>query len=137
MIDTLNIGIRFALYVNLMLLFGLPLFGLYAFKRAERLQSNVLPLRSAVVWFAVAAIALSILSILAMTASMAGVALLVNAAMLGSLGVIGAAIAIWLTGKTWIDPIVAIGIGLWVTTHILLQAFPRGFDLKAIRAANR
>lgn len=76
MIDTLNIGIRFALYVNLMLLFGLPLFGLYAFKGAERLQSNVLPLRSAVVWFAVAAIALSILSILAMTASMAGVALL-------------------------------------------------------------
>jgi cobalt-zinc-cadmium efflux system protein len=46
----------------------------------------------------------------------------------------------------WIDPIVAIGIGLWVlprtwtsclsdTTHILLQGVPRGFDLKAIRAA--
>ena len=64
---------------------------------------------------------------------------------LGSLNVIGAAVAIYLTGYNWIDPIVAIGIGLWVlprtwvllrdTTHILLQGVPRGFDLKAIRAA--
>lgn len=65
--------------------------------------------------------------------------------MLGSLGVIGAASAIYFTGLNWIDPIVAIAIGLWVlprmwillrdTTHILLQGVPRGFDLKAIRAA--
>lgn len=65
--------------------------------------------------------------------------------MLGSLGVIGAAIAIYFTGLNWIDPIVAIAIGLWVlprtwillrdTTHILLQGVPRGFDLQAIRAA--
>ncbi|MBC7506237.1 MAG: copper resistance protein CopD, partial [Sandarakinorhabdus sp.] len=46
MIDTLTIGIRFALYANLMLLFGLPLFGLYGLKGAERLHSNVLPLRA-------------------------------------------------------------------------------------------
>jgi cobalt-zinc-cadmium efflux system protein len=65
--------------------------------------------------------------------------------MLGSLGVIAAAIAIYFTKLDWIDPIVAIAIGLWVlprtwtllsdTTHILLQGVPRGFDLKAIRAA--
>ena len=65
--------------------------------------------------------------------------------MLGSLGVIGAAIAIYFTGRNWIDPVVAIAIGLWVlprtwtllrdTTHILLQGVPRGFDLNAIRAA--
>ena len=64
--------------------------------------------------------------------------------MLGSLGVIAAAVTIFLTGYNWIDPNVAIGIGLWVlprtwsllrdTTHILLQGVPRGFDLKAIRA---
>ena len=74
-----------------------------------------------------------------------GAYLEVWADMLGSLGVIGAAIAIYLTKLNWIDPIVAIGIGLWVlprtwtllsdTTHILLQGVPRGFDLKAIRAA--
>lgn len=74
-----------------------------------------------------------------------GAYLEVWADMLGSLGVIGAAIAIYLTGYNWIDPIVAIAIGLWVlprtwillrdTTHILLQGVPRGFDLNAIRTA--
>jgi cobalt-zinc-cadmium efflux system protein len=74
-----------------------------------------------------------------------GAYLEVWADMLGSLGVIGAAITIYVTKFDWIDPIVAIAIGLWVlprtwtllrdTTHILLQGVPRGFDLKAIRAA--
>ncbi|MEQ1515088.1 MAG: cation diffusion facilitator family transporter [Usitatibacteraceae bacterium] len=74
-----------------------------------------------------------------------GAYLEVWADMLGSLGVIGAAIAIYFTGLNWIDPIVAIAIGLWVlprtwillrdTTHILLQGVPRGFDLIAIRTA--
>jgi len=74
-----------------------------------------------------------------------GAYLEVWADMLGSLGVIGAAIAIYLTGWSWIDPLVAIAIGLWVlprtwtllrdTTHILLQGVPRGFDLDAIRSA--
>lgn len=74
-----------------------------------------------------------------------GAYLEVWADMLGSLGVIGAAIAIYFTKLNWIDPIVAIAIGLWVlprtwtllsdTTHILLQGVPRGFDLKAIRTA--
>ena len=74
-----------------------------------------------------------------------GAYLEVWADMLGSLGVIAAAVAIYFTGYNWIDPIVAIGIGLWVlprtwsllrdTTHILLQGVPRRFDLSAIRAA--
>lgn len=74
-----------------------------------------------------------------------GAYLEVWADMLGSLGVIAAAVAIYLTGYNWIDPVVAIAIGLWVlprtwtllrdTTHILLQGVPRGFDLNAIRAA--
>ena len=74
-----------------------------------------------------------------------GAYLEVWADMLGSLGVIGAAVAIYLTKLDWIDPMVAIAIGLWVlprtwtllsdTAHILLQGVPRGFDLKAIRAA--
>ena len=74
-----------------------------------------------------------------------GAYLEVWADMLGSLGVIAAAVMIYFTGLNWIDPFVAIAIGLWVlprtwillrdTTHILLQGVPRGFDLKAIRAA--
>lgn len=72
-----------------------------------------------------------------------GAYLEVWADMLGSLGVIGAAILIYFTNWSWIDPIVAIGIGLWVlprtwillrdTTHILLQGVPRGMDLDVIR----
>lgn len=74
-----------------------------------------------------------------------GAYLEVWADMLGSLGVIVAAVAIYFTNWSWIDPIVAIGIGLWVlprtwillrdTKHILLQGVPHGMDLDAIRAA--
>lgn len=75
MIEQLNIGIRFALYANLMLLAGLPLFALYALRGAERFQANILPLRALVGWLSASGIALSLLSITAMTASMAGVEL--------------------------------------------------------------
>ena len=74
-----------------------------------------------------------------------GAYLEVWADMLGSLGVIGAAVAIYFTRLTWIDAIVAIAIGLWVlprtwmllkdTTHILLQGVPSGMDLEEIRKA--
>ena len=74
-----------------------------------------------------------------------GAYLEVWADMLGSIGVIGAAVAIYFTNWSWIDPVVAIAIGLWVlprtwillrdTTHILLQGVPRGMDLDAIRVA--
>jgi putative copper resistance protein D len=68
--DQLTIGIRFAFYTDLMLLFGLPLFGLYGLK-----GGNILPFGKVVGWLAVAATGLSLLSIVAMTASMAGVPL--------------------------------------------------------------
>lgn len=74
-----------------------------------------------------------------------GAYLEVWADMLGSLGVIGAAIAIYVTKFNWIDPIVAIAIGLWVlprtwillsdTAHILLQGVPRDISLDKVRAA--
>lgn len=74
-----------------------------------------------------------------------GAYLEVWADMLGSVGVIAGAITIMLTGWQWVDPAVAIGIGLWViprtwtllrdTTHILLEGVPRGLRLADIRAA--
>lgn len=74
-----------------------------------------------------------------------GAYLEVWADMLGSLGVIVAAIVITLTDWRWVDPIVAIGIGLWVlprtwillrdTTHILLEGAPRGVVLGEVRTA--
>lgn len=74
-----------------------------------------------------------------------GAYLEVWADMLGSIGVIIGAIVIMLTGWQWVDPVVAIGIGLWVlprtwtllkdTTQILLEGVPRGVDLGQLRIA--
>jgi len=74
-----------------------------------------------------------------------GAYLEVWADMLGSIGVIAGAIAIRLTGWTLIDPIVAVGIGLWVlprtwillkdTTNILLEGVPAALALGDVRAA--
>lgn len=73
-----------------------------------------------------------------------GAYLEVWADMLGSLGVIVGAGVIMLTGWLWVDPLVAIGIGLWVlprtwtllkdTTAILLEGVPRGLRLAEVRA---
>ena len=64
--------------------------------------------------------------------------------MLGSAGVIAAALAIRFTGWVWIDPAVAVAIGLWVlprtwslikeSTHILLEGTPDDVDIGALRA---
>lgn len=74
-----------------------------------------------------------------------GAYLEVWADMLGSLGVLVAAVVITVTDWRWVDPIVAIAIGLWVlprtwillrdTTHILLEGTPRGVALSDVRAA--
>lgn len=65
--------------------------------------------------------------------------------MIGSVGVILGAITIKFTGWTWVDPIVAVGIGLWVlprtwvllrdTTNVLLEGVPGGLVLAEVRSA--
>jgi cobalt-zinc-cadmium efflux system protein len=65
--------------------------------------------------------------------------------MIGSIGVILGALAIKFTGFTWIDPIVAVAIGLWVlprtwillrdTTNVLLEGVPGGLKLGEVRTA--
>jgi cobalt-zinc-cadmium efflux system protein len=74
-----------------------------------------------------------------------GAYLEVWADMIGSVGVIAGALAIRFTGWTWVDPVVAIGIGLWVlprtwillrdTTNVLLEGVPGGIKLPELRAA--
>lgn len=74
-----------------------------------------------------------------------GAYLEVWADMIGSVGVIAGALAIRFTGLTWIDPIVAVGIGLWVlprtwillrdTTNVLLEGVPGGLRLGEVRDA--
>lgn len=74
-----------------------------------------------------------------------GAYLEVWADMLGSLGVIVGAGVIMATGWQWVDPLVAIAIGLWVlprtwillkdTSQILLEGVPRSVSLKDVRSA--
>nr|WP_172687587.1 cation diffusion facilitator family transporter [Pseudomonas syringae]ARO44851.1 Cobalt-zinc-cadmium resistance protein CzcD [Pseudomonas syringae pv. actinidiae] len=64
--------------------------------------------------------------------------------MLGSLGVIIAALVIWFTGWAWVDSLVAAGIGLWVlprtwtllreSMNVLLEGVPNGIDLKEVES---
>lgn len=67
----------------------------------------------------------------------------VFADMLGSLGVIIAALVVMATGWRWVDPLVGAGIGLFIVPrtwrllnealHILLEGTPPGVDLEALR----
>lgn len=62
----------------------------------------------------------------------------------GSVGVIIAAVLIQVTGWTWVDPVIAVGIGLFIlprtwrlgakAVRILIQAAPPHLDLEAVRA---
>lgn len=72
-----------------------------------------------------------------------GAYLEVWADMVGSVGVIGGALLMRFTGWAWVDPVVAIAVGLWVlprtwtllreTTHVLLEGAPRAFSMVDLR----
>ena len=65
--------------------------------------------------------------------------------LLGSIGVIAAAIVLWTTGWQYADPIIGVGIGLFIlprtfqltrqALRILLEVAPKNVDIEAVRAA--
>lgn len=77
--------------------------------------------------------------------NMKGAYLEVWSDMLGSLGVIVAALVIRFTGWGWVDTVLAVGIGLWVlprtwqllreSLNILMEGVPSGIDTAAVEAA--
>lgn len=77
--------------------------------------------------------------------NMKGAYLEVWSDMLGSIGVLVGGAVIWWTGWTLIDPIIAIGIGLWVlprtwtllkeSTNVLIEGVPAGIDPEEVRQA--
>ncbi|CAI8889141.1 copper homeostasis membrane protein CopD [Pseudomonas serbica] len=71
--DSIYISLRFALYIDLMLLFGLALFGLYSLKGKERTDGAVLNFGSLLVGTAVIGILLSMAAMLHMAKTMSGV----------------------------------------------------------------
>lgn len=72
MSDSVSIALRFGLYVDLMLLFGLALFGLYSLKGQERRSGAVLPFRSMLVGTAVLGVLFSVASMVMMASAMSG-----------------------------------------------------------------
>lgn len=66
---------------------------------------------------------------------------------LGSIAVIAGALVIWATGWAWVDPVLGVGIGLWVlprtwtllreATNVLLEGVPEGTELDAVERAVR
>ena len=72
MSDSVSIALRFGLYVDLMLLFGLALFGLYSLKGQERISGAALPFRSMLVGTAVLGVLFSVASMVVMASAMSG-----------------------------------------------------------------
>lgn len=72
MSDSVSIALRFGLYVDLMLLFGLALFGLYSLKGQERISGAVLPFRSMLVGTTVLGVLFSVASMVMMASAMSG-----------------------------------------------------------------
>ena len=71
--DTVATAVRLGLYLDLMLLFGLPMFGLYTLRGAERQSGSVLRFRPVLATIALVGIGLSILGVMVLAASMGGV----------------------------------------------------------------
>ncbi|MBD9586828.1 copper homeostasis membrane protein CopD [Pseudomonas sp. PDM03] len=72
MSDWVSIALRFGLYVDLMVLFGLGLFGLYSLAGRERVSGAVLPFRLILQVTAAFGVLLSVASMLTMVSAMSG-----------------------------------------------------------------
>jgi putative copper resistance protein D len=72
MSDSVSIALRFGLYVDLMLLFGLALFGLYSLKGQERISGAALPFRSMLTGAALLGVLFSVASMVMMASAMSG-----------------------------------------------------------------
>lgn len=131
---------------NAVLLFGVAIYILYEgyrrFIDPPEIQSLGM-LAIAAVGFVVNMAAMRILSSeQERSVNVRGAYLEVWSDMLGSLGVILAAVVLWLTGWAWVDTVVAVGIGLWVlsrawsllteTVNVLLEGVPEGLDLNEV-----
>lgn len=136
---------------NAILLFGVALYILYEAWRRLQNPPEILSLGM----FAIGTLGL-IVNLISMRLLSAGSETSLNVKgaylevwsdMLGSIGVILAAIVIYLTGWSWVDSAIAAAIGLWVvprtwtllreSTNILLQGVPEGVDLDAVESALR
>jgi cobalt-zinc-cadmium efflux system protein len=135
--------------LNAVLLFGIAIYvlveALRRFTEPQEIQSWGMMIVAAI------GLVVNLISMRLLTAgkdasfNVKGAYLEVWADMIGSVGVILGAVAIRLTGWTWVDPVMAVAIGLWVlprtwillrdTTNVLLEGVPSGLRLADVRSA--
>lgn len=72
MSEWISIALRFGLYVDLMVLFGVGLFGLYSLERQQRTSGEVLPFRPVLAATVILGVLLSTLGMLMMVSTMSG-----------------------------------------------------------------
>ncbi|MDO8774471.1 MAG: cation diffusion facilitator family transporter [Burkholderiaceae bacterium] len=134
---------------NALLLFGVAIYILYEAYQRFRSPGDVQTTGMLVV--ATIGLVINLISMRLLSAgkdsslNIKGVYLEVWSDMLGSLGVIVAAVVIRFTGWTWVDTLVAAGIGLWVlprtwillkeSLNILLEGTPKGLSLEDVTTA--
>ncbi|HWA21959.1 MAG TPA: cation diffusion facilitator family transporter [Caulobacterales bacterium] len=132
---------------NAILLFGAAIYvlveGIRRFFEPQTVQSTGM-LVVAVLGLVINLISMRLLSGAKETSlNVKGAYLEVWADMLGSLGVIAGALVIRFTGWTWVDPVIAIAIGLWVlprtwtllraSANVLLESVPPDLVLADVR----
>jgi cobalt-zinc-cadmium efflux system protein len=134
---------------NAMLLFGVAVYILYEaylrLKAPPEIQSTAMLVIAVVGLF----VNLASMKVLASgqesSMNVKGAYLEVWADMIGSVGVIAGALIIKFTGWSWVDSLVAVGIGLWVvprtwtllksSVNILLEGVPDDIDMEKVKAA--
>jgi copper resistance protein D len=122
-----NIAIRFILYMDLMLLFGLPLFGLYALQHHERRSLHITRQFSAILGgAAVVGIVMSLLSMLVLAKMMTGAEDYFSVSRHAfEMIVSGTAL-----GAAWVLRLVALSVAL-VVTPLLVRRPTYGFAITA------
>lgn len=70
--DALAVAVRFGLYLDLTILFGVAAFSLYALRGAERVSGRALPMAATVLATAIVGIAFSLFGMVVLAAAMAG-----------------------------------------------------------------
>lgn len=117
MADLLTTSLRFALFVNLMLIVGLAAFPLYVLRRENRETARILirPLP----WLCALALLISLVGIIALTASMYGVELFaVGRTMLGAM------ICESDAGTAWVYRMIALAAALGAVTQLHRRPTP-------------
>lgn len=136
---------------NAMMLFGVAIYILY--EAYQRLKSPAEIQSSGMLIIAAIGLVVNLISMWLLSSgknaslNVKGAYLEVWSDMLGSLGVIAGALIIRFTGWTWVDPAIAIAIGLWVlprtwvllkeSLNILLEGVPEGMDIDKVQSAMR